>query len=814
MGKDLATLLFWVFFGLTFEAPLSDLQRSGNFVAHAEGYKRAVKSPMLDSTSGGNQPLPNLFFCTFESGSTSPYSDPPRQPPEPISRGTEGSRSEGTFAPPQRIEAPGSKPIPPSGATTEGQTGATSPTERLQARLAQLFALGAPYGEPSKPLRLREALGRTADRSRQVQIAHTFWEALAAGMRVGATLQSLKRLKDAPVPIEWGNVEAALEARLRATLAQQAAQFRACQRRLAAELGSRELQPLPMPADMFVLGEYRTYYEEVYAPRALPLRVHQLGRTLPIRAAQISAAGSAIEAAEDWWAAAQAGLVERKVPCAMFFAALEDVYRQEQALIDLACRYNQEIAEYALGVAEASVGADTLAMMLIGRRATQSEVAPAGSVGEFGRPMVPLRPDGAVAPATHAVPLEDKGGVSPSGWQEIPRTEIPRTGPATGSGQLMPESPADTRSPRNTDPEGDASPLMIQTQPVVPVDPGRSAPAPKSLPTGSSEALEPLSLPPPEGIKPLERGNLSHGEPIPPLNENRYFVRRPILEPDVSVFRRFPGLQWPASAGAVRSVAELLIQPPGVNPAVPGASETWSIRPYSLEECVQRSRAENRLAAVETYWQLARSWAESNICETEDQLLSELAAVAFEHRHMPGLPEGFLLLRASQRSLEVAKADALIRLAEEDRKLTHLLGLPPSKELVLPTTVAHVGGYVLDWERLPPEKQGDPVVAGLAESIRASRDVLELRLHALAKADEAWAATLASFLRGGCSVQDVLYALQLLSDAERAWITQLVDYNIAIARYAHRVLPDTLSPQEFTAALVPKSVAPASSQSD
>ncbi len=700
---------------------------------------------------------------------------------------------------PNHIVPRGGKPLPPP---DTGTTSSTEPksvaVEQLQARLAQLFVLGASSVGSGSSVRLREALARIADRSRQESIVKAFWETLAAGMRLGASVQCLKRLKDAPIPQEYAGLEAAFEARLRSLAAEQGVVFRSGQHRLAMLLGSQATGGLPLPADMFVLTEYRTYFEEVYASRDLPLRLRLLGLTLPLRFREVQLAARSLEAAEDWWDAVRAGLAEGRVSGAMLFRALEELQRQEQALIESVCRYNQEIAEYALGVAEAGLAADTLAWMLIGKRATQPEVAPVEMRAQLGEGASPLSPPTGVTPATHTAPSNNLASDVQLGWQKLPPT-----GSSSGNAPGSSPTPQPEVTPGGLDQAG-LPPVSIQTQPVVPVEEteGRAElsipPPPLDAPPGGESGLSSSEMNPstPGRLDLLQNGKFQNVE------REHHVVQKPVLTTESALLRQFPGLQVAPRQRRLPFLAELLFQPVTKTLEFPGQTESLDVRASSLEDCLGRSDVAMRLAVVQTYWALARAWAERNLIDSQEELILQVAALAFENRNLPGMAEGYLHLRVVERSLELDRAQASLAIARADQRLSHLLKLPPRKEVFLPSTIPYVGEYPLGEVGLATAQGKDPSMPAMEEQISGHREVLKLTLEAVLEADKAWGATLARFSSGGCPLEEVLAAWEMLYQAQRQWISQVIDYNLAIAEYADLVLSKELPPRQFAAALM------------
>ncbi len=154
--------------------------------------------------------------------------------------------------------------------------------------------------------------------------------------------------------------------------------------------------PLPLPADQPLVGPYRTLFAELFAGKTAPQRARMLDQTLPLRNRAVESHAAALLAAEDALDAAielQTGGQER-LPGVI--AALDAFVRQQRAFLAAVCRYNHDIADYALVV----VSPQTTPEILVGTLIKQNR--PAGQV------VTPL-PTTATLPATYQQPLSSVG---------------------------------------------------------------------------------------------------------------------------------------------------------------------------------------------------------------------------------------------------------------------------------------------------------------------------------------------------------------------------------------------------------------------
>ncbi len=109
--------------------------------------------------------------------------------------------------------------------------------------------------------------------------------------------------------------------------------------------------PLPLPADRPHVGAYRTNYQELFASRPAPDRARLIDRTLPIRRMGIDQRAIAIQAAQDALIAATEAYESRQGNLADVISSSGQLLHQQWTFMETVCRYNQDIAEYAMIVA-------------------------------------------------------------------------------------------------------------------------------------------------------------------------------------------------------------------------------------------------------------------------------------------------------------------------------------------------------------------------------------------------------------------------------------------------------------------------------
>ena len=166
--------------------------------------------------------------------------------------------------------------------------------------------------------------------------------------------------------------------------------------------------PLPLPADQPLVGPYRTLFAELFAGKTAPQRARMLDQTLPLRNRAVESHAAALLAAEDALDAAIELQAGGREPLAGVIAALDAQVRQQRAFLAAVCRYNHDIADYALVV----VSPQTTPEILVGTLIKQNRPA--------GQAVMPL-PTTATLPAAYQQPIPGTGippvpgsvGVSP-----------------------------------------------------------------------------------------------------------------------------------------------------------------------------------------------------------------------------------------------------------------------------------------------------------------------------------------------------------------------------------------------------------------
>lgn len=350
---------------------------------------------------------------------TPPRSDTSIHPPVGLAQppvGTQGMKSpapiaaetEGTGSAPARPAAPGAADLPdatvpirpqspnnvatdaasnePSGADGASQANmATAATRQLIASLLRL-----PEGSPANgsPLTLREAIGATADRTRQLEITHLYWRLNEAVGALRAAWDEAQQLQQLQAPAQDAGLLNAVRNSAAARLQAAALAVNRAQHELAEMAAMAPGAALPLPADLPHVGGYDTYYERLARTRAMPARARLIDRTLPLRRQVIDARVAAFEAAR---LSLESNLESHRygqTSLAAVLDAVAETARQQESLVAAACQYNHDIADYALTVVGPQVNGETVVSMLI--KTNRQPTPAAGSSGDVRRMQDPL----------------------------------------------------------------------------------------------------------------------------------------------------------------------------------------------------------------------------------------------------------------------------------------------------------------------------------------------------------------------------------------------------------------------------------------
>ncbi|REK15863.1 MAG: hypothetical protein DWQ37_08595 [Planctomycetota bacterium] len=303
-------------------------------------------------------------------------------------------------SPERRADPYGNESEPGNAPGGEMESVGDRPPQRLRPPELIAAALEAPkqHALAGTPMKLAEAIARTPDRQRQLQVTKAYWRLAAAQAAYHWAVEQ----RDV---VFQHTEQETTRADLLST--QAAAEADAGDARLAVEKAQAELAHLigsvgnaaPLTVDRPHVGEYRTYFESIFSGRAAPPPIWLIQRTLPVRRKAIDAHGSAVVAAADAVEAAADQFQSTGQGITTLIDSLELLARERSAFIELVRDYNLDIADYAFAVAPPGAASDTLVSMLIRkpsvgepRRASSAphntfrNTPPTGDGAQNGRP--------------------------------------------------------------------------------------------------------------------------------------------------------------------------------------------------------------------------------------------------------------------------------------------------------------------------------------------------------------------------------------------------------------------------------------------
>jgi hypothetical protein len=287
--------------------------------------------------------------------------------------------------------------------------------------VAEALSLPAGSTVTGQPLTLLSVLSTVQDRRQQSEAVHAYWRLTAAVAEYRICLDRENQLgKLASRPDEAADLRAA-RAVAAAALREAEAEVVTAQHELAAGVMLPPQSPLPLPADRPHVGAYRTLFAELFAAQPALDRARLLDRTLPLRQRAVEAHTTAVQSTEDALAAAMSGQTSGDGRLAKTLGRLNDHFRQRQALMAAVCRYNHDIADYALAVAAPEAGAEALAGMLIKQNRTTVPPAGAGEASgtvpaSYQQPLAPP-PDAPIVPGKNWPTRAVRPGAKPSDKQ-------------------------------------------------------------------------------------------------------------------------------------------------------------------------------------------------------------------------------------------------------------------------------------------------------------------------------------------------------------------------------------------------------------
>jgi hypothetical protein len=244
-------------------------------------------------------------------------------------------------------------------------------SDQLYATLASATASGL----EGRPIRLLDALAACDPRNRR-DVVRAYWQLSCAMLDFEFRADESRRLEELHDTTEASGTPASSELRAASAAAiarRTEAHVRVleAQQRLAGLLGQPLTGQLLLASDAPHAGAYRTKFDVLFAGRPAPPQAILLNRILPLRHQEVEARAAAVAAVQ---AAVAAGLESHhagKLETIQLLSDLAMLASVRRTLVDSLRQYNDEIADYALGVM-ATPEIQTVAAMLIKPRTAQA----------------------------------------------------------------------------------------------------------------------------------------------------------------------------------------------------------------------------------------------------------------------------------------------------------------------------------------------------------------------------------------------------------------------------------------------------------
>jgi hypothetical protein len=734
--------------------------------------------------------LSSLLLCQISENPSAPIvSAPPTAAPSPVFRLEQASEQTDS----NRLRSLGGPAATFPGISSPGGDNRglaeTRPIQSKQTPAApsratsdQLVAdaLTLPPGNTisGQPVPLLSVVATAPTRPQQIEAIHAYWrlaEAVAEYRFCFESQQRLARLR----------AEKDEAAEIRARQAVAAAQIReaevhvtAAQHDLAEILLLAPNTPLPLPADRPLVGPYRTKFAELFSGQNAPQRARALDQTLPLRNQAIESHAVALLAAEDVLDAAielQAGGQGRLADVA---AALDVQLRQQRAFMFAVCRYNHDIADYAL----VAVSPQTSPELLVGTLIKQSRPP--------GLPVVPL-PTSATLQASYPQVIVPRtapafrGAGIPSAYRNSP-TRAPSPGAVQTSGEEAVDATSPGKAtgalnppavlvPPNSPPGEDAEPRLAPPQEsAIPLSPQNSAPA-----VPANRATPHTSRKPVDNANNLPSPNMSYstvgsgaGTDNLPSPNTSYST--------VGSGAGGEGLQAANLAAALYSVHGQM------------AGGTAAPR---LLDCLRLVAAERRVDVVAAYWSERRLASQNQSLVNQIGWLDDLKRATVAQN--PPSTTAVLRLRAARLAIEAELADTAADCRRADFELTDLTGGDREAGISQVASIPFVGQF--------PLTVASPNRPWTLRRLQATLPRLQAAIvdqaAVVIAADISRAVASADYREGRGSLDRVLAAINLQAQGTADFLRDVTDYNRAISQYLTATLPPNASAESFFAAL-------------
>jgi hypothetical protein len=221
-------------------------------------------------------------------------------------------------------------------------------------------------------------------------------------------------------------------------------------------------------------------------------------------------------------------------------------------------------------------------------------------------------------------------------------------------------------------------------------------------------------------------------------------------------------------------------------------AEALSGTPLALAQAMARAPDRpQQLRIAHAYWRLAAAQAGYHWAVQQRELLSQLT---HSHAELPGA-----LSAAAAAEADVSEAALAVEQAQQE--LRNLAGLPDQQAAPLATDRPHVGDYRMDFERYFAAA-APPRIRLIHRTLPVRRKTIDAHAEAIVAALDAVQAAGEPFAASGQGLSTLLGSLELLKHQRRAFIADVLDYNLDIADYAFAVDPPSLRGNTLVSMLI------------
>jgi hypothetical protein len=711
--------------------------------------------------------------------------------------------------------------------------------------IAEALTLPTESRIAGQPLTLMQALATSPDRRQQLSIARAYWQTAETVAKYHYCFDHVEQL---------GRLECRKgdEASLAAERAAATAMLRETE--LAAGSAQYELAALvqlpadsapPLPADRPHVGAYRTNYQELFGTRPAPDRARLIDRTLPVRRTGIDQRAIAVQAAQDAFTAATEAYGSGHGSLGSLILSSGQLLHQQWIFMETVCRYNQDIAEYAMIVAAPNATPQVLVGFMI--------ISPQNT----GQSLIP-ESQGGVRQAGLNEPVPNQPGWNGSGQSTFAPRNVPgasaiptvvpgaqwgsTVSPIRGEPTLAPQGPTAT-------PNGQKEPTPAPPRVLSPVGAKnestlaqpREEPRTTDGQKGASDAQGVSDRPGAENRSKANSGaSQEDGTRRVPATTGDPFSRRvetankPPLDAaadsDSWSSRTASGgataAKAPASADAGISLYRGLVESaPAERAKQLAATLHWDRslpegagRSTTLEECLARQTSagqggivarkdtsgvsSDRRAMVDAFWIARQRAAEYQAVAQETEFLENLVPLVLERRGDACGGAAMLYLRAARQNAKANIFEAQLALFEAQFELALRTRTAAETLWPLPSTPPHAGQYAMHLEAQPRTLVQSWPMRRLATAIPAYSTSLEEHAAAVVSADTARTKSIQKYVTGKAPIEQILEETARQTTQTFDFLQTLTDYNRSIAQYALAVLPADAQPTRVAAALV------------